>query len=175
MSSNSANLESQLIKLKLLGDATAADLWPFLNVCMLTWGLLVFAPRWTYTPTISLIPPLLHAVVYVGGILSLVFFPGTDEPNKVDFFSLEGVVDGFKDPNGVFVGWVHYVVFDALVGRMITFDSIKRGATTMQHICLVVPCLFFTLMLGPSGWLAYQILSLIFLKQEETSTKIKAS
>jgi len=70
---------------------------------------------------------------------------------------------------------VHYVVFDALVGRMITFDSIKRGATTMQHIFLVVPCLFFTLMLGPSGWLAYQILSLIFLKQEETSTKIKAS
>jgi hypothetical protein len=60
-------------------------------------------------------------------------------------------------------------VFDALVGRMITFDSVKRGATAVQHVVLVVPCLFLTLMLGPTGWLAYTILSHMFLPSASAS------
>jgi hypothetical protein len=103
-------LASQLKAFKLLGGYNAAELWPFLNVVMVTWVLLAVAPRWKYTPMISLIPPILHAIIYVGGVLSLTLFAAPDDGEtqaaEVDFSSLEGVVNLFKDPNGVFIGWV---------------------------------------------------------------------
>mmetsp|Transcript_8723 Transcript_8723/g.12848 ORF Transcript_8723/g.12848 Transcript_8723/m.12848 type:complete len:110 (+) Transcript_8723:8-337(+) len=72
-----------------------------------------------------------------------------------DFSTFEGVVNLFKDPNGVFVGWIHYVVFDALVGRWIALDSVDRGCSLLVHVFVIVPVIFLTLMLGPMGWLLY--------------------
>ena len=54
----------------------------------------------------------------------------------------------FKDSSNVFAGWIHYLAFDALVGRWIVMDSTKRGASTQFHFAVVVPCLFFTLVSG---------------------------
>merc|ERR1712110_696008 len=72
-----------------------------------------------------------------------------------DFFSLQGVVTMFKDPNAVFGGWVHYACYDAPVGRWIVMDSVRRGASTVIHVSVIIPTLFFALMLGPIGWLLY--------------------
>jgi hypothetical protein len=55
--------------------------------------------------------------------------------------TIEGIVKIFQDPNGVFIGWVHYVVFDALVGRTITLDSGERGAKLTTRIYMLSPAL----------------------------------
>jgi hypothetical protein len=48
-------------------------------------------------------------------------------------------------------GWIHYLAFDLLVGIWEVRDSHERG---VPH-WLVIPCLFFTFMLGPIGFLLY--------------------
>jgi Domain of unknown function (DUF4281) len=87
-----------------------------------------------------------------------------------DFTSLDGVVTIFQDPNNVFVGWIHYIAFDLLVARMICLDSVERqggsSSTTWSltcHVLIVVPCMFATIMIGPTGFLLYMILRQIFL------------
>ena len=61
------------------------------------------------------------------------------------------------------VGWVHYLVFDLFVGAWIVRDARRRGI----HHGLVLPCLFFTLMLGPIGLLLYA--GLRFARDRATS------
>ena len=48
-------------------------------------------------------------------------------------------------------GWIHYLAFDFLVGRVVLADAQRRGI----HHLLVVPCLLLTFMLGPTGYLVY--------------------
>jgi len=57
----------------------------------------------------------------------------------------------FTVPEAVIAGWLHYLVFDLFVGAWEVRDAQKRG---INH-WLVVPCLFFTLILGPVGLLLY--------------------
>ena len=163
------DLADQLKGFRLLGGMDATDLWPYLgNLALPAWVLLAVAPRWKHTPALTLIPPFVHAFVYAMGVVSLMAFPDVTSndqqaPPQPDFSTLEGVVEMFKDPNAVFVGWTHYVVFDLLVGRSIAFHAVEAGASTAFHVLVVVPCLFLTLVLGPAGWLAYRILSAVFL------------
>ena len=65
----------------------------------------------------------------------------SDNVSKADFSSLEGVVTMFRDPNGVFCGWVHYVVVDLLVARMEVMDFVQRGASVRFHILMMIPCI----------------------------------
>lgn len=162
-------MELDLKPLKLLGNLNAQDLWPTINIVMLGWFLLVFAPRWKYTKTLTLLPPLLHALIYTLTLFSTML-EGLD--TSIDFNSLEGIVTLFKDPTTVFAGWVHYVVFDLLIGRSIVLDSVKREVGVIGHAFLIVPCLFFTLMSGPFGWLLYMVISTFLLQGENTKDKI---
>ena len=57
----------------------------------------------------------------------------------------------FSVPETVLVGWVHYLAFDLFVGAWEVRDAQRRS---ISHL-YVVPCLLFTLMLGPVGLLAY--------------------
>ena len=130
----------------LLGGKNAEELWPALNVILLTWGLLAFAPRYKHTPMLTLVAPIVMAIIYTLAVISMLLMDGGD---SVDFYSLEGVVTMFKDPNAVFGGWVHYCCYDALVGRWIALDSVKRGASNIVHVFVIIPTLFLSLMLGP--------------------------
>lgn len=118
------------------------------------------------SPTLTLITPLFQSVIYAGSILSLMLFGNDDD--APDATTLEGVVTLFKDPNIVFVGWIHYIVFDLLVARMEVLDSIQRGASITVHILVVIPCMIGTFMLGPFGFLAYMMLRQIFLPETPT-------
>lgn len=69
----------------------------------------------------------------------------------LDFSSLEGVTRAFARPEGVLVGWVHYLAFDLWVGAWATEDAHRRG---VPHWALL-PCLLFTLLAGPFGLLLY--------------------
>lgn len=156
-------MELKLEKMILLGGLTAEDLFDSLNIVLLTWILMIFLPRWSWTPTLTLVTPILHSLLYALGIFSLIFFPQDPDAAQLDFASLEGVVTGFSNHNIVFIGWVHYFAFDALVGRMILLDSLDRNASTKFHICGVVPSLVFCCLLGPTGFGLYMLLRSIFL------------
>jgi len=89
----------------LLGGYNAQELWPLVNLILPSWMLLVFLPKWKYTPTLSLIGPILHAILYTLGVISTIVYADENSP-EIDFSSLEGIVELFKEPSGVFVGWI---------------------------------------------------------------------
>lgn len=117
----------------------------FNNGILLAWLLLVFAPGWPSTQRIvhSFAIPLIIAVAYLFAVAS-----GSGESEEgASFFSLPGVMLFFANPWSALAGWLHYLVFDLFVGAWEVRDSRRRG---IPHLW-VVPCLFFTLMLGPIG------------------------
>lgn len=161
-----------LQKYKLLGGLTGADLWPSINVVLFSYIVLLIVPRWKWTPTVTLVIPLFHSVLYVGSLFSFMLAPKEDAAD-IDFNTLEGIATMFQDPNVIFPAWTHYIVFDHLVSRQIVLDSMQRGASVMVHILVVVPCVFFTFMLGPTGFLSYMILRQVFLPTSVGGEKMK--
>lgn len=159
--------------LSLLGGYNAAELWPTVNLVMLSWTLIFFAPRWRFTPTLTVIAPLIHAGMYTLVLASTILI--SDDAKGVDMMTFEGVVTLFKDPSGVFAGWLHYCVYDPLVGRWIVLDSVKRGATTKFHVLLMIPLLLIAMFVPPTGWLMYMtIVRPFLLLPPEKSEKAKS-
>jgi hypothetical protein len=111
------------------------------------WLLLAFLPRWRWTERLvfSAAIPLALAAVY---LVLVAFYFGRAEGN---FSTLDGVVLLFSNKPVVLAGWIHYLVFDLFIGAWETRDAQRQG---ISHL-VVVPCLFFTLMLGPVGLLCY--------------------
>jgi hypothetical protein len=119
------------------------------------WLLLAVAPGWTWTQRLvhAVWIPLLLGTVYVAAFATN---PGT--PDGGGFGTLPAVMALFTSPHVALGGWVHYLVFDLFVGSWEVRDARRRG---IPHRA-VLPCLFFTLMVGPVGLLLY--LALRFAK-----------
>jgi hypothetical protein len=117
------------------------------QVAMVTWFLMIVFPRRRVVVTIvaARITPSLLATTYVALIATSW---GSSEGG---FSSLADVAALFSDPWLLLAGWIHYLVFDLLVGRWALLDSQARG---MPH-GVVVPCLLLTFLFGPGGWLLY--------------------
>jgi hypothetical protein len=156
----------------LLGGLTGADLWPAINLVFFSYLLLFFVPRWQWTPSLTLATPLFHSVLYVGSLFSYMAKP-KENASDIDFNTLEGIATMFKDIDVIFPAWIHYIVFDLLVSRMVVLDSIGRGASTTIHVLVVVPCVFCTFMFGPTGFLGYMILREIVLPSKSGGEKVK--
>jgi hypothetical protein len=112
------------------------------------WLLLAVAPGWAWTQR------LVHAIwipLLLGAVYAVGFATSPPAPEGASFGTLAGVVAFFTSPHAVLVGWVHYLVFDLFVGSWEVRDARRRG---IPHLA-VLPCLFFTLMLGPIGLLLY--------------------
>lgn len=130
------------------------------NLTMIGWLLLAIVPTWKYTR-----PIVQYGIVCI--ILSLLYAylmfvdTGGEGMDFSSFGSLEGVVGLFKEPKNVLIGWVHYLAFDLWVGSWEVGDAMKRGINRW----FVLPCLFFTFMLGPVGLLLYLILRAIMTKK----------
>jgi hypothetical protein len=117
---------------------TYEHLYSLINLAVMpAWLLMIFLPRSGITKTVA------HSGLYpiILGI----------------FNSAAGVSLIFSHPLGIMVGWSHYLVFDLFVGAWEARDAQRRG---MSHFALV-PCLIFTLMLGPVGLLLYLTLRAI--------------
>ena len=129
---------------------------------MPAWLLLAVAPRWEWTRRIvhSLLYPALLGSLYA--VYAAASFLGSSAPEGGGFGTLPGVMKLFSAPQFAFIGWVHYLVFDLFVGAWEARDA-QRCA--IPH-ALLVPCLFFTLMLGPIGLLLY--LGIRFALRRET-------
>lgn len=124
---------------------------------MPAWLLLAIAPRSIVTRTVvhSFIYPVIYGGLYSAFLFSALFLGNSSPEGSMS--SLSGVTALFSHPNGVLIGWTHYLVFDLFVGAWISRDSIQRN---ISH-WLVLPILFLTLMFGPVGLLSYAIIRLV--------------
>jgi hypothetical protein len=113
------------------------------------WLLMIALPHWRWTgrlmrsPLVSAAPALLYlalALPRIGELLAAVASP-----------TLPGIAAVLGRPAGATLAWAHFLAFDLFVGRWIYLDSRERGISAW----IMAPVLFFTLMLGPIGFLGY--------------------
>jgi hypothetical protein len=128
-------------------------------LAMTAWLPLIFFPNAPFTEqyAISVVGALL-AILY--GYL-LIFGKKYDEGVKYrgSFKDLDGVINLFKSPRSVLIGWIHYLAFDVIIGLYIVKNSQHYG---INH-WVIVPCLFLTFMLGPLGLLTYLLLRFLMI------------
>ena len=117
---------------------------------MPVWLLLAVAPRWKVTEWISATSVV---SLLLGGVYGLLFLSNVGQIEG-GFGSLEEVKRLFANDYILLAGWVHYLAFDLFIGAWEVRDARLVG---ISH-WLVVPCLAFTLMLGPVGLCMYFVL-----------------
>ena len=128
---------------------TPSDVFSISNTMALPmWLLMIILPKWKVTRFLIdyKIIPLLLAVVYAIYIVMAML----DGP-AMDFGSLESVMTLFTSEEAVLAGWVHYLVFDLLVGMWM----LDQNKGLQLHPIIMAPCLILTFMLGPVGFLLF--------------------
>ncbi len=114
------------------------------------WGALALAPvARDRLVLVTRAIALLLCALYLAQFMTI-----TEKIDGAGFTTLAGVTALFSYPGNVMMGWTHYLAFDLFIGSWEVEDAGKRG---VPH-WLVLPCLFFTLMLGPVGLGLYFIL-----------------
>ncbi len=140
----------------------AETLFAICNTLVLPqWLLLVVAPRWRWTKKLrdSYVIPLLLALVYAYLIIT---YMGSAQDGG--FSTLLQVKNLFANDYLLLAGWIHYLAFDLFVGSYIARDAQKWD---VSHL-LVVPCLVLSFMLGPVGFLVYQLIKWFVAKKTMT-------
>ena len=113
------------------------------------WFLMIVLPHWRWTKRILsslwvIAPAALLYIILILPQLGTVF-GDLMNPTLAAISALLGT------PAGATAGWVHFLAFDLFVGRWVYLDSRKLGISAW----LMAPILFFTLMLGPLGFMLY--------------------
>ena len=118
---------------------------------------MIVAPKWKVTQKIinTFALTIILSIVY-GAIIITSF----GKVNLMDFGSLEGIVNMLQNSDvwGSSAIWYHFLAFDLFVGSWILKDAQKIG---IPHL-IVIPCLFFTFILGPIGFLLYQLVKYVY-------------
>ncbi|MGB0384753.1 MAG: ABA4-like family protein [Ardenticatenaceae bacterium] len=113
------------------------------------WFLMAFLPHWGWTKRIIKSPLVIApaALLYAILVLPMIgeLLPALMNP------TLDSVAALLGSQAGATLGWVHFLAFDLFVGRWAYLDSRERNISAW----LMAPVLFFTLMLGPIGFLLY--------------------
>jgi len=120
------------------------------NGILIFWLLLIVAPRWRGTDLLvhSMAVPIVIGLTYIWLIMRS--FTGEGAAGA-SFSSLQGVMAFFTSPVAATAGWIHYLVFDLMIGAWESRDAQRRG---LSHWA-VIPCLIVTLVFGPIGFLLY--------------------
>jgi Domain of unknown function (DUF4281) len=117
------------------------------------WLLMIILPGWHITarvvrsPWFAVGPAALYAALVVpqiGAVLPAVMSP-----------SLPSIAVLLGQPQGALLAWLHFLAFDAFVGRHVFLDARARGIP----IWISSPALFLVLMLGPLGLIAYLVVA----------------
>jgi hypothetical protein len=133
------------------------------------WALMIMLPRWCWTgrimrsPFVSAAPAILYATLVLPRLGAI--WPAIARP------TLPGIVTLLGSPEGSTIAWVHFLAFDLFIGRWIYLDSQQRRLSAL----LTVPVLFFTLMLGPLGFLTYLVIRTVATSREARKARTKAS
>lgn len=123
---------------------------------MPAWALLILLPRAKITQAAvhSMLYPILFGAIYGTLLIGALFF-GLSDPDAG--FTFTGVQALFDHPNGVIVGWSHYLVFDLFVGAWLARDAQRQAIAHWQTI----PCLIGSFIFGPVGLLLYALVRLV--------------
>lgn len=135
---------------------TAETIFLICNTLVLPqWILMIIAPQWRITQYLAnrYIIPLLLALVYFYLLAS-----HFAEVNNGGFSTLQQVKNLFSNNFILVGGWVHYLAFDLIIGSWMLKDAQREQ---ISH-WLIIPCLCFTFMLGPFGFLVYKIMKRIY-------------
>ena len=119
------------------------------------WLVLIFFPTKTWKNPVVYSFAAALAVVYL-----LYVIRGLGEMDMQAFMTLDGIKAMFSSDEAVLAGWIHYLVFDLLVGCWILNNSQKHN---ISHF-LIIPCLLLCFMLGPVGFLLYWVIKLVKTK-----------
>jgi hypothetical protein len=122
------------------------------------WMLMIFLSKWKVTRFLIdfKVIPLALAFIY-----AIYIFRAIQIGGMMDFGSLKSVMALFTEENAVLAGWVHYLVFDLLIGMWMLDQNKKLRINQLT----MAPCLFLTFMLGPIGFLLFMIIKTIKQKQ----------
>ncbi|MBC6489595.1 ABA4-like family protein [Flavihumibacter stibioxidans] len=83
------------------------------------------------------------------------------------FNSLDNIASLFRSREALLAGWIHYLAFDLFTGIYMVTDARRHGIGLWP----LLPCLFFTFMLGPFGLLLYLLLRWFQTRQYFTDTE----
>ena len=136
------------------------------NLATAVWILMIFAPKWKVTQAII---SKYIVVIILGIAYAFIIVTSFGKLNFMDFASLDGIMKLLhsSDKWRTNAFWFHYLAFDLFVGTWILKDSQKNS---IPHL-LVIPCLLFTFILGPFGFVLYQILKYIHTKFFKTQAE----
>ncbi|MEQ8406765.1 MAG: ABA4-like family protein [Gammaproteobacteria bacterium] len=116
-------------------------------LAMAGWVTLLLSPLspvWSDRIAGLIVPVLLSG----GYVMLIVLYPSGDGGG---FATFAEVTELFADQNALLAGWVHFLAFDLLVGAWICRTARREK---IKHWA-VVPCLPFTFMFGPAGYLLF--------------------
>ncbi len=122
------------------------------------WALIIFFPRSRVTDRVfrrSGFSPLhLLALIYVLAVVPALL-ASPEALVALARPTLEGVMALLGTESGAAAGWIHYLCFDLFVGVTVW----KTAAERAHSFLWVSPILAMVLMLGPLGWLCYEVTS----------------
>ncbi|QSE97339.1 ABA4-like family protein [Fulvivirga lutea] len=127
----------------------SSTVFSLVNIWVLPfWILLIVTPKWKHRSIAIQLAASMLAFIYA---FYLITGPSIDYSA---FGSLTGVKELFTLDDAILIGWIHYLAFDLLVGNWIVNQAEDLG---IKH-WFIIPCLLFCFMLGPVGFLLFQLL-----------------
>ena len=90
--------------------------------------------------------PIVLSLLYVFYIISSII-----EGPAMDFGSLKAVMHLFTIEQVVLACWLHYLIFDMIVGMRM----LDKNITLKIHPAIMAICLLATFMMGPVGFLLF--------------------
>ncbi|MEO1286431.1 MAG: ABA4-like family protein [Chloroflexota bacterium] len=127
------------------------------------WFVMAFLPRWKpivraiRSPWIAIVPAIFYVILVLPGVVDVII--------AVSMPDINALAAILGTPLGTAISWMHFLAFDLFVGRWIYLDAIDRHI----HPIIITPILFFTLMLGPVGYILYMIVHQINIMRKSTS------
>ncbi len=143
---------------------TPSDVFSIANItAFFMWILMIVLPKWKATRFLidyKVIPIILSLVYAFYIIQSILTGP------SMDFGSLQAVMHLFTVEQAVLAGWLHYLVFDMLVGMWM----LDKNKSLKIHQAIMAPCLIGTFMMGPVGFLLF--MAVRALKKQKKSFEV---
>lgn len=128
---------------------TPTEVFSLANIlAFMMWIPMIVFPKWKVTHFLIdfKVIPIFLAILYVFYIVQSIL-----NGPAMDFGSLQAVMHMFTIEEAVLAGWLHYLVFDMLVGMWM----LDQNKTLKIHQAIMAPCLLATFMMGPVGFLIF--------------------
>lgn len=115
------------------------------------WLLLLLRPGGALTRKLvhSHFYPFLIGGIYLGCLIAAVAFG--QAAADTGFSSAAAAAALYDHPNGIILGWSHYLVFDLFIGAWIARNAVQYNLPHWR----VAPCLLLTYGFGPAGLMLY--------------------